>query len=73
MFLGKPTFMRSPPLAGGFGCATGWETNTLVSSKRTVLCLNGHHLIDRVMYFCVIDCKQKKKEAGKVAGTEIRK
>ena len=52
--------MRSTPLIGGFGCATSGETDTLVSSKTTVLCLNDHHLNDRVMCVCVLDCIQKK-------------
>jgi phosphoribulokinase len=33
------------PLGGGFG--KGWETNTLVSEKTTVMCLDDYHLNDR--------------------------
>jgi|Transcript_5900 phosphoribulokinase len=53
---GKSTFMRrltgifgggSPtPLGGGFS-AGSWETNTLVSEKTTVMCLDDYHLNDR--------------------------
>jgi phosphoribulokinase len=53
---GKSTFMRrlvgifgegkATPLGGGFG-NRGWETNTLVSAKTTVMCLDDYHLNDR--------------------------
>lgn len=53
---GKSTFMRrltgifgdgkTTPLGGGFGSG-GWETNTLVSAKTTVMCLDDYHLNDR--------------------------
>lgn len=54
---GKSTFMRRltkvfggdsqvGPLGGGFDNG-GWETNTLVSEKTTVLCLDDYHLNDR--------------------------
>lgn len=53
---GKSTFMRrltkvfggkNPgPLGGGFGNG-GWETNTLVSDRTTVICLDDYHLNDR--------------------------
>eukprot|EP00667_Euglena_gracilis_P008883 EG_transcript_9015 len=53
---GKSTFMRRltgifgggkpTPLGGGFGTG-GWETNTLVSDKTTVMCLDDYHLNDR--------------------------
>lgn len=54
---GKSTFMRrltkvfggqNPgPLGGGFGSPGGWETNTLVSDRTTVICLDDYHLNDR--------------------------
>lgn len=54
---GKSTFMRrltkvfggqNPgPLGGGFGVPGGWETNTLVSDRTTVICLDDYHLNDR--------------------------
>lgn len=54
---GKSTFMRRltkvfggknvGPLGGGFGAPGGWETNTLVSDKTTVICLDDYHLNDR--------------------------
>ena len=54
---GKSTFMRRltkvfggasvGPLGGGFGSAGGWETNTLVSDKTTVICLDDYHANDR--------------------------
>ncbi len=54
---GKSTFMRrltkvfggkNPgPLGGGFGTPGGWETNTLVSDRTTVICLDDYHLNDR--------------------------
>jgi len=54
---GKSTFMRrltgifgdgkTTPLGGGFGAPSGWETNTLVSPKTTVMCLDDYHLNDR--------------------------
>jgi phosphoribulokinase len=54
---GKSTFMRRVtstfggeacgPLGGGFGAEGGWETNTLVSSIATVICLDDYHLNDR--------------------------
>lgn len=54
---GKSTFMRrltkvfggkNPgPLGGGFGTPGGWETNTLVSDRATVICLDDYHLNDR--------------------------
>ena len=54
---GKSTFMRRVtstfggeacgPLGGGFGSDGGWETNTLVSSIATVICLDDYHLNDR--------------------------
>lgn len=53
---GKSTFMRrltkvfggkNPgPLGGGFGNG-GWETNTLVGDRTTVICLDDYHLNDR--------------------------
>jgi len=52
---GKSTFMRRltkvfgganvGPLGGGF--PQSWETNTLVSDRTTVLCLDDYHLNDR--------------------------
>ena len=54
---GKSTFMRRltkvfggknvGPLGGGFGTPGGWETNTLVSDKTTVICLDDYHANDR--------------------------
>lgn len=54
---GKSTFMRRltkvfgganvGPLGGGFGAPGGWETNTLVSDKTTVICLDDYHANDR--------------------------
>jgi phosphoribulokinase len=54
---GKSTFMRrltkvfggaeTGPLGGGFGSEGGWETNTLVSDKTTVICLDDYHANDR--------------------------
>lgn len=54
---GKSTFMRRltkvfgganvGPLGGGFGAPGGWETNTLVSDRTTVICLDDYHLNDR--------------------------
>ena len=54
---GKSTFMRRltkvfggknvGPLGGGFGTVNGWETNTLVSDRTTVICLDDYHLNDR--------------------------
>lgn len=54
---GKSTFMRRltkvfggknvGPLGGGFGTPNGWETNTLVSDRTTVICLDDYHLNDR--------------------------
>jgi phosphoribulokinase len=35
------------PLGGGFGTPGGWETNTLVSDKTTVICLDDYHANDR--------------------------
>jgi phosphoribulokinase len=53
---GKSTFMRRltkvfggenvGPLGGGFD-AGSWETNTLVSDKTTVICLDDYHANDR--------------------------
>jgi len=53
---GKSTFMRRltkvfggenvGPLGGGFGNG-GWETNTLLSDKVTVICLDDYHANDR--------------------------
>ena len=50
---GKSTFMRRltkvfgganvGPLGGGYGTPGGWETNTLLSDKVTVLCLDNFH------------------------------
>ena len=40
---GNPT-----PLGGGFS-AGSWETNTLVSEKTTVMCLDDYHLNDRAV------------------------
>eukprot|EP00669_Euglena_mutabilis_P005860 TRINITY_DN174_c0_g1_i1.p2 TRINITY_DN174_c0_g1~~TRINITY_DN174_c0_g1_i1.p2 ORF type:complete len:330 (-),score=153.09 TRINITY_DN174_c0_g1_i1:134-1123(-) len=37
---------KATPLGGGFG-NRGWETNTLVSPKTTVMCLDDYHLNDR--------------------------
>ena len=54
---GKSTFMRrltkafggqQVALLGGGIENGGWETNTLVSDKTTVLCLDDYHLNDRV-------------------------
>lgn len=63
---GKSTFMRRltqvfggenvGPLGGGFGNG-GWETNTLLSDKVTVLCLDDYHANDR----------QGRKESGLTA------
>eukprot|EP01035_Chromulina_nebulosa_P017339 gene17339-22885_t len=54
---GKSTFMRRltkvfggknvGPLGGGFGAPGGWETNTLVSDRTTVICLDDYHANDR--------------------------
>lgn len=54
---GKSTFMRRltkvfgganvGPLGGGFGTEGGWETNTLLSDRVTVLCLDDYHANDR--------------------------
>lgn len=64
---GKSTFMRRltkvfgganvGPLGGGFGAPGGWETNTLLSDKVTVLCLDDYHANDR----------QGRKESGLTA------
>lgn len=64
---GKSTFMRRltkvfggsnvGPLGGGFGTEGGWETNTLLSDKVTVLCLDDYHANDR----------QGRKESGLTA------
>merc|ERR1711991_277828 len=53
---GKSTFMRRltkafgganvGPLGGGFDKGS-WETNTLVSDRTTVICLDDYHLNDR--------------------------
>merc|ERR1712146_663950 len=63
---GKGTFMRRltkvfggenvGPLGGGFD-AGSWETNTLVSDKTTVICLDDYHANDR----------QGRKESGLTA------
>lgn len=64
---GKSTFMRRltkvfggenvGPLGGGFGTPGGWETNTLLSDKVTVICLDDYHANDR----------QGRKESGLTA------
>jgi phosphoribulokinase len=73
---GKSTFMRrltkvfggkNPgPLGGGFGTPGGWETNTLVSDRTTVICLDDYHLNDRqgrkVSGLTALNVKEQKFE-----------